>query len=75
MPHEQHYSFGIMAWCANPERVEVMRNEHGYTTGQCPLVREGFEVEAPEPEDQWPEPEPLRDTHVAHEEGDARTRW
>lgn len=55
MHHEAHYEFGRWAWCANPERVEVMRNEHGFTTGPCPLVKEGFEVEAPEPEQMWPE--------------------
>lgn len=48
MTHEQHREFGIRAFCENPERIELSRNEHGWTEGPCPLVKEGFEIEPEE---------------------------
>lgn len=56
MHHEAHYEFGIHAWCANPEKVEVYSDGvTDFRTGLCPLVNEGFEVEAPDAEEDWPE--------------------
>lgn len=56
MPHESHREIGIRAWCSNPELVETVADgKGGFTVIHCPLTKEGFEVDAPEPEYLWDE--------------------
>ena len=31
MDHEQHYSFGVMAWCANPDEPHCRGNREGFS--------------------------------------------
>lgn len=56
MLHEAHYEFGIRAFCANPDLIEVKRVDLPYDSFTferhvCPLATEGFTIEMDYPEE------------------------
>lgn len=61
MEHEAHYEFGTMAWCGNPDLVEVVSTRHVetgeviYGTAPCPLTKEGFivDLDGPDPDEMY----------------------
>jgi hypothetical protein len=50
MRHEEHPSFGVMAWCANPEPIEEDADDAGRPFNvYCRNREDGFEIEPDEP--------------------------
>ncbi len=58
MRHEEHPEFGVWAWCAKPDAIEIDADEAGRGFNiYCRAKEEGFEVEMDEPFDYEPEEE------------------